>query len=179
MLRLSLCVLAALGGCRRESPSGRALTPDDLLSLGWKMGPPGALSEPCIYSIKVKAMDLELELDGVSGTDIWVAPDGVDTPCFWEEEQSMNGYACPGPSMSASIGIRQPVVAGARREDASSIEIDATYRPYSGDAVVWRHAARIDLSRPQTVTGNGFTVTVDRRPNKPKQPTGAPSGAGG
>ncbi len=113
-------------------------------------------------------MDLDLELDGLSGTDIWVSPDGVEAPCFWEEVQSMTCHRCPGQSMSAQTVIRQPIVAGTRQEDASFIEINANYSSHSGNSVAWRHTAHIDLSRPQSVTGNGFTATVDRRPNKPK-----------
>lgn len=77
----------------------------------------------------------------------------------------MIGIACPGPSMRAAVSIRQPIVDGVRQDRASAVEIDADYTPNAGDSVRWRHSTSTDLSRPQTLTGDGFTVTVERRPN--------------
>lgn len=126
---------------------------------------PETPSEPCAYRVEVKAAGFHLTLDGQSGTETWVSPAGERVPSFWEESQSMRRIACPGPRMDATVSIRQPISNGVRQERASRIEIDANFTPDVGDSAQWRHAGLIDLSRPQTLTGNGFTVTVEPRPN--------------
>jgi hypothetical protein len=118
-----------------------------------------------VYQVVVRAAGLEIELDGQSGTETWLSPDGAIVPRFWGEEQSMFEITCPGPSLRATVSIRQPIVGGVRQEASSAVEIDAECTPYVGESVQWRHATSTDLSRPQTLTGKGFAVTVKRRPN--------------
>lgn len=165
MLRVPIYLLAALASCGGETNPTGGPTPDDLVDLGWDMTLDAPEYEPCAYRVKVKAMDSALELDGQGYVERSVSPAGTRLPGFWQEEQSMIGIACPGPSIRAFVTIRQTIVDGVRKESASAVEIDASYTPYDGDAVRWHHVTRIDLSRSQTLTGDGFAVTVERRPN--------------